>query len=112
MLFRKHFYYANSNNTAGDVLNPTKLNGKKVVDSEGYILGEVDGVDVDTTTWQAPGLYVSLSDDAVVNLGFKKPFLSRIVICMPTKVVKAIGEVVTLTEPLKNLKDMVEKLKE
>ncbi len=91
-------------------MNPTKLNGKKVVDSEGYILGEVDGVDVDLTTWQTTGLYVSLSDDAIVELGFKKPFLSRIVISMPTKVVKAIGEVITLSEPLKSLKDIVEKI--
>ncbi len=91
-------------------MNPTKLNGKKVVDAEGYILGEVDGVDVDLVTWQATGLYVSLSDDAIVELGFKKPFLSKIVISMPTKIVKAIGEVITLSESLKSLKDMVEKV--
>ena len=91
-------------------MNPTKINGKKVVDSEGYILGEVDGIDVDLTTWQATGLYVSLSDGAIVELGFKKPFLSSIAISMPTKIVKAIGEVITLSEPLKSLKDIVEKV--
>jgi sporulation protein YlmC with PRC-barrel domain len=92
-------------------VNPSKLNGKKVVDSEGYILGEVDGVDVDLNSWSATGLFVSLSDDATVELGFKKPFLSSIVISMPTKIVKAVGEVITVTESLKTLKDIVEKVK-
>ena len=82
-------------------MNPNKLNGKKVVGSDGYVIGEVDGIDVDLTTWQAPGLYLSLTDDATVELGYKKPFMSRIVICLPTKLVKAIGEVITLNESLK-----------
>jgi sporulation protein YlmC with PRC-barrel domain len=91
-------------------MNPNKLNGKKVVGSEGYIIGEVDGIDVDTDKWQATALYVSLTDDTTVELGFKKPFMSRIVVCLPTKTVKAIGEVITLKESLKTLKDVVEQV--
>ncbi|MCW4017873.1 MAG: hypothetical protein NWF00_04225 [Candidatus Bathyarchaeota archaeon] len=92
-------------------MNPSKLHGRKVVDSEGYILGEVDGVDVDLSTWQATGLLVGLNDEATGELGFKKPFLSKIVISMPTRIVKAVGEVITITESLKSLKDVVAKVK-
>ena len=53
-------------------MNPTLLNGKKVVGTEGYILGEVDGVDIDLNTWQVNAFYVCLSDEASAELRFKK----------------------------------------
>ena len=91
-------------------MNPNLLKGKKVVGTEGYILGEVDGLDVDSNTWQAVAFYVSLSEEAIEELDFKKPFLRKIVICLPTWLIKEVGgDVVTLTEPIRNLKDIAEK---
>lgn len=90
-------------------MNPTMLDGKKVVGSEGYILGEVDGIDVDLNTWQANAFYVNLSDEATLELSFKKPFLRKITVCLPTQLVKAVGEVVTLNEPIRNLEDVEER---
>jgi sporulation protein YlmC with PRC-barrel domain len=86
-------------------MNPTTLDGKKVVGSEGYILGEVDGIDVDLNTWQANAFYVNLSDEAIAELKFEKPFLSKVTVCLPTQLVKAVGEVLTLKEPIGNLED-------
>ena len=90
-------------------MNPTLLDGKKVVGSEGYILGEVDGVDVDSNSWQANAFYVSSSfvDRQTVIL-LKKPFLSKITVCLSTKLVKAVGDVITLKIPIRNLKDISE----
>ena len=91
-------------------MNPNLLKGKKVVGTEGYILGEVDGLDVDSNTWQAVAFYVSLSEEAISELDFKKPFLRKIIICLPTRLIKEVGgDVVTLTEPIRNLKDIAEK---
>jgi sporulation protein YlmC with PRC-barrel domain len=90
-------------------VNPTLLEGKKVVGSEGYILGEVNGVDIDLNSWQAKTFYVSLSDEATPELGLTKPFMSKIIVCLPTKLVKAVGEVITLKEPIRNLEDISEK---
>jgi sporulation protein YlmC with PRC-barrel domain len=87
-------------------MNPTLLDGKKVVGSEGYILGEVDGIDVDLSTWQANAFYVNLSDEAVAELKFEKPFLSKITVCLPAELVKAVGELITLKEPIRNLEDI------
>ena len=87
-------------------MNPTTLDGKKVVGSEGYILGEVDGIDVDLNTWQANAFYVNLSDEAIAELKFEKPFLSKVTVCLPTQLVKAVGEVLTLKEPIGNLEDI------
>ena len=90
-------------------MNPDLLKGRQVVGTEGYILGEVDGFDVDPTVWQAVAFYVSLSEDAVAELGFKKPFLRKIVICLPTRLIKEVGDIITLKEPIRNLKDITEK---
>ena len=87
-------------------MNPSSLDGKKVFGSEGYILGEVDGIDVNLNTWQANALYVSLSDEAAKELKFEKPFLSKITICLPIWLVKAVGEIITLKEPIRNLSDI------
>ena len=92
-------------------MNPTLLDGTKVVGSEGYILGEVDGVDIDLSSWKANALYVSLSDDATAEFKLKKSFLSKITVCLPVKLVKAVGEVITLKEPIRKLEDIAEKEK-
>jgi sporulation protein YlmC with PRC-barrel domain len=90
-------------------VNPSVLDGKKVVGSEGNILGEVDGININLNTWQATAFYVSLSDEATAELRLKKPFLSKITVCLPTQLVKAVGEVITLKEPIRKLEDIAEK---
>ncbi len=78
--------------------------GKQVIGTGGFILGEVKGAGIDTKTWQVPQLYVKLSDNAATELGFKKRFRSSTV-CFPTKMVQAVGEVVTIAPPLKELSE-------
>jgi sporulation protein YlmC with PRC-barrel domain len=91
------------------VLDPSILNGKKVVGNDGNVLGEVDGIDFDLDNWKANALYVSLNDEATAELRLKKSFLGKIVLCLPTKLVEAVGEVITLKEPIRNLQDIAER---
>jgi sporulation protein YlmC with PRC-barrel domain len=84
-------------------MDPSTLNGKKVIGAQGFIIGDVQGVDVDSNTWYASTLYVSLSDEAAAGFGLRKPFLSKITVCLPTQVVKSVGDVITLNEPIYNL---------
>jgi sporulation protein YlmC with PRC-barrel domain len=84
-------------------LDPSILNGKKIIGAQGNILGEAEGIDVDLNTWQASTLYVNLSDEAAAGFGLNKPFMSRIIICLPTQTVGSIGDVITLKETLSNL---------
>jgi sporulation protein YlmC with PRC-barrel domain len=90
-------------------MNPIVLKGKKVVGTEGYILGEMNDLHVDFNTWQATAFYVILSNEAAAELNFKKPFLRRIIVCLPTELIEAVGDVITLTAPVRNLKDIAEK---
>jgi sporulation protein YlmC with PRC-barrel domain len=85
------------------------LDGEKVIGSEGYILGQVDGIDIDINTWKANAFHISLSDEAIKELGLEKHFFSKITVCLPTSFVKAVGEVITLKVPIRNLEDIAEK---
>jgi len=90
-------------------MNPILIKGKKVVGTEGYILGEMNDLQVDFNTWQATAFYVVLSDEAAAELNFQKPFLRKIMVCLPTQLIKAVGDVITITKPVRNLKDIAEK---
>ena len=90
-------------------MNPTLLKGKKVVGTEGYILGEMNDLHVDFNMWQATAFYVILSGEAAAELNFKKSFLRKIIVCLPTQLIEAVGDVITLTAPIRSLKDIAEK---
>lgn len=84
------------------------LMGKNVVGSEGYIIGEFNGFYLDLKTWKATAFYVDLSDETIDELSFKKPLFGKIVICLPTRLIKVVGDVITLVEPVRTLKDIAE----
>jgi len=90
-------------------MNPILLKSKKVVGTEGYILGEMNDLQVDFSLWQATAFCIVLSNEAAAELNLKKPFLRRIMICLPTQLIAAVGDVITLKEPIRNLKDVAEK---
>lgn len=84
------------------------INGKKVITDDAYTFGEVDGVHADTTTWQVTHLDVELAKEAITELGFNKPMLGAVTVCLPIASVKNVGDVVTLNQPLSELKNLRE----
>jgi sporulation protein YlmC with PRC-barrel domain len=89
------------------LVNSSKLVGKKVVGASGYFVGEVEGLDVDLENWKVTGFQVGLTNDAATEMGFKRPFLSQIIIMLPPKLVNSVGDVVTLKEAVASLKELV-----
>ncbi len=81
--------------------------GKKVIEIGGYIIGEVKGAGIDTDTWHVHQLHVKLTDKAAEELGFKKRFRTSTV-CLPTIMVKAVGDVITIAPPLEELSKSTE----
>ena len=90
-------------------MDPTRLNGKKVIGTEGFILGEIEGVDVDSDTWQVSTLYVGLSNEAASGLGLRKSFFSKSTICLPIQFIKSVGDLISLNEPIRNLEEVATK---
>ena len=79
-----------------------------MISANAYTLGEIDGAKVDTDKWQITHLDVSLTDEATRELGFKKPLLGSVKVCLPVTLVQAVGDVITLSKPLPELKTLEE----
>lgn len=82
----------------------SKLNGMKVITTDAYAIGEVDGAEVDTGLWRITHLHITLTNDVTKELGYRKPFLGHLTICLPVNIVKSISEVITLNKQLEQLK--------
>ena len=85
-----------------------KMNGMNVITADAFTLGEVDGAHANTETWQITHLDVALNKEATKELGFKKPILGSLTVCLPVTVVKKVGDVVTLNKSLLELKNLKE----
>ena len=79
-----------------------KLSGKFVICAGGFDLGVVNGVDIDTNTWQVTHLHVKLSKSASEDLGFQKRFRSSTV-CVPISLVSKVGDNILLNKSLDEL---------
>ncbi len=80
-----------------------KLLKKKVVGKDGFILGEVESLEANTSNWQITHLRVKLSDQAAKETGFKKRLRSTTVF-VPVSYVSAIGDIVTLNRSAPDLR--------
>ncbi|UCE16379.1 MAG: hypothetical protein JSV12_01835 [Candidatus Bathyarchaeota archaeon] len=85
-----------------------RMNGMKVITANAYVLGEADGAEVDTNNWKITHLDVSLTKEATEELGFKKPFLGSLKMCLPVTIIKEFGDVITLKNSLQELKNLKE----
>jgi hypothetical protein len=72
------------------------------------LLGEVESAEVDTNTWQITNFYIGLTDEATGMLGFKRPFLGKVVVCLPASVIKSFQDKAILNKTIQELKDLKE----
>jgi len=89
-------------------LKISKLNGMAVITSDAYTLGEVDGAHADIGAWIITHLDVDLTKEAGEELGFKKPLLGSVTVCLPIDAVAKVGDVITLNKSLTELKNLKE----
>jgi len=91
----------------GDLMEVSEVNGKNVITMDAFNVGKVSGAEMDDQ-WKITHLYVDLTKDATNELGFAKPFLGRIKICLPVNLVKALGDVITLNKTREELQGIPE----
>ena len=89
------------------MINFENIIGLEVVTSEAKIIGAVEGAKVDTTTWMIKFLNVKLTGEAAESLGKKKRFRSS-KICIPVGMVKAVGQLVTISRSIEELESSQE----
>ena len=86
----------------------SKIDGMKIFSSDAFIVGEISGAEIHTKEWEITHLYIELSDEASTKLGYKKPFIGHITLCIPVSYIKTVGDVLTLNRTLQELAKMPE----
>lgn len=79
-----------------------------VITSDAKNLGHVIGTEVDTETWKVTHVHVSLTDESIRALSYKKPMLGGINICLPVSYVSRVMDVVTLKTAIDEMKNIPE----
>jgi hypothetical protein len=72
------------------------------------VLGEITGADVDTEKWLVTYLHVGLTDEAIRELGFRKPLLGSVIVCLPINIIQATGDVISLNKSIIELRTLVQ----
>ena len=79
---------------------------KKTFTADNHLLGDLEDADVDMNTWQVTNFYVGLTDEATRSLGFKRPYLGKVVVCLPASTVKEIHENAVLNKTMAELRNL------
>ena len=85
----------------------SKLKGKLVITKDSFNVGEISEVNMDDD-WRITHIQVKLTKVATNELGFKKPLLGYVTICLPVYHVKGVGDVITLSMNRVELKGIPE----
>ena len=86
----------------------SNMNGMQVITADAITLGEIDGAHAETKTWQITHLDVELTKEATLELGFKKPILGSLKVCVPIETVMRVGDVITLNKSILEFKNLKE----
>jgi sporulation protein YlmC with PRC-barrel domain len=89
-------------------MNANRLNGRSVVTSDDHTVGEVEAIHIDEEALSLTHLEVKLSNEVLRDLGFCKPFLGSIKVCLPITAVEKVGRVIKLNKTLSELKRIKE----
>jgi sporulation protein YlmC with PRC-barrel domain len=81
----------------------TKLFWKPAFTSDGFLLGEVHSAELDTSNWKIINLFVTLSEEASKKMGFKHPFLGKVIVCLPVSNVESVGDKTVLNKTIEEL---------
>jgi sporulation protein YlmC with PRC-barrel domain len=82
--------------------NISEMYKKDIVGTDGRILGTLDSFVV-KDDWTVSSLTVKINNDAVEDLGKKKPFLGSLRLDVGVKYIKAMGDNIVLNKSLKDL---------
>jgi sporulation protein YlmC with PRC-barrel domain len=90
------------------MMNIGKLSWKRVLTTDGVTIGEVQGGDVDTKTWQVTHLHIGLNDKTLKEFNLHKPFIGQVLICLPVDYIQKVDDAITLAKSLQELKETKE----
>jgi sporulation protein YlmC with PRC-barrel domain len=81
--------------------------GDEVISSDGKIIGELDGIAIDTDTWRAPVVRICLNRGLDEALGVNKPLFGAACIFTESSNIENVSDLVTLSKTLGDLKNFL-----
>jgi sporulation protein YlmC with PRC-barrel domain len=84
----------------------TRLFWKPAITSDGFMLGEVQSAELDMSNWQIFNLFVALSEEASKKMGFKHPYLGKVIVCLPVSAVESAQDKVILNKTIEELRSL------
>ena len=84
----------------------SRLFWKKAFTSDDILLGEVESAEVDKNTWQVKNFYIGLTDEATKMMGFKRPYLGKVVVCLPVSTIKSFEDKAILSQTMQELRNL------
>jgi sporulation protein YlmC with PRC-barrel domain len=81
--------------------------GDEVVSSDGNIIGELDGIAIDTDTWRAPVVRICLKRGLDATLGISKPLFGAACVFTESANVESVADLVTLSKTLGELNNFL-----
>jgi sporulation protein YlmC with PRC-barrel domain len=86
----------------------TRLFWKKAYTADAFLLGDIEEAELDMSNWQVTNFYIGLTDEATKHLGFKRPILGKVVICLPVSTIKTIQDTAILNQTMADLHNLKE----
>jgi len=86
----------------------TRIFWKKAYSADAFLLGDIESAEVDMNNWQVTNFYVGLTDEATKSLGFKRPFLGKVVVCLPVSTIKTVQDTAILNKTMAELRNLKE----
>ena len=86
----------------------TRIFWKKAYTADAFLLGDVESAELDMNNWQVTNFYIGLTDEATRALGFKRPFLGKVVVCLPVSIIKTIQDSAILDKTIAELRSLKE----
>ncbi len=84
----------------------TRLFWKPAFTSDGFQLGEVQSAELDMSNWKIINLFVALTDEASKKMGFKHPYLGKVLVCLPVSAVESISDKAVLNKTMEELRTL------
>jgi sporulation protein YlmC with PRC-barrel domain len=88
-----------------------ELKGKKVFAKRGMLIGKVEDVELDETTWGLKSVDVKLEDEVAKLYGAKGGFMTKSVVPLPATLIGQMGEDIMLKEEIKDVSSLLDHLK-
>jgi sporulation protein YlmC with PRC-barrel domain len=82
------------------------LKGRAVIDGTGRVVGEVDGLLVDSQSWRVEAFRVRLRREAAAQIGAEHRLLQSASLEIPVSLVHAAGDAVILNVPTTALREL------